>query len=103
VVKYRRLPRFDADYQRLSEVERQKFKEALAVFIAACREYEAQPKHYVWPASLRIEKLGGTPVMAMTWSFSGPDGRATFQFDTIDGEMCVVWRRVGRHRIYLEP
>ena len=102
-MKYRRLPRFDSDYKKLSADERAKFREALALFIAASKDYEAQPQGFVWPQSLRIEKLTGTSVMAMTWSFSGPDGRATFQFDTIDSVMFVVWRRAGRHEMYRQP
>lgn len=39
----------------------------------------------------------------MTWSFSGPDGRATFEFITLDGEPHVRWRRIGTHAIYTSP
>jgi len=103
-VKYRRLPQFDADYGKLSKAERAKFKETLQVFIPCCKEYEASGGSYTWPASLRFEKLTSTKkVMAITWSFSGPDGRATFHFETVDEEMYVVWRRVGRHKIYDNP
>jgi len=102
-VKYRVLPRFSADYQKLSSQERVAFKKALARFITAAREYAGNPEHYVWPKALRVERLTGSGIMAMTWSFSGPDGRATFEFVTADGEQMVVWRRVGRHSIYREP
>lgn len=102
-MKYRVLPRFEADYRKLSATEREMFREALTIFIEACGAYEQQPDRFVWPKRLRVEKLSGTPIMAMTWSLAGPDGRATFQFDTLDGEMLVVWRRVGRHAIYREP
>lgn len=102
-MKYRVLPRFSADYQKLSSQERIAFKKALARFITAAREYESSSEHYVWPKSLRVERLTGSGIMAMTWSFSGPDGRATFEFVTADGEQMVVWRRVGRHSIYREP
>lgn len=102
-MKYRVLPRFSADYQKLSEQERLAFKKTLARFIVASREYEANPENYVWPKSLRVERLTGTGIMAMTWSFSGPDGRATFEFVTVENEQIVVWRRVGRHSIYREP
>lgn len=102
-MKYRTLPRFEADYRRLSSPERSKFHEALREFIEASRDYESSPEHFVWPKSLRVERLTNSGVMAMTWSFSGPDGRATFQFETVDGEMFVVWRRVGRHDIYRQP
>jgi len=39
----------------------------------------------------------------MTWSFSGPDGRATFEFVTIDGQPGIRWRRIGCHDIYRSP
>lgn len=102
-MKYRVLPRFVADYKKLTEAERRVLRKALASFISAGLEYEVNPQHYVWPKSLRIERLQGTPAMAITWSFSGPDGRATFQLDVRDGELWVTWRRVGRHATYQKP
>jgi hypothetical protein len=102
-VKYRKLPQFEADYNRLSQQERKTFKEALQVFIASCKQYEIDPAGYVWPAALRFERLSSSKALAITWSFAGPDGRATFHFETSDDEMYVVWRRVGRHSIYRNP
>lgn len=56
---------------------------------------------FTWPAKLRIKSVeGASGVLEMTWSFSGPDGRATFELVTIDGEMAVRWRRVGGHAIF---
>jgi len=47
-------------------------------------------------------------VFEMTWSISGPDGRASFQRATItllDGtwQAAVRWRRIGTHRIFGSP
>lgn len=39
----------------------------------------------------------------LTWSFAGPDGRATFEFFAVDGETAIRWRRVGRHDIFRNP
>jgi hypothetical protein len=39
----------------------------------------------------------------MTWSFSGPDGRATFEFVRIQDTLGVRWRRIGSHAIFKEP
>lgn len=39
----------------------------------------------------------------MTWSFSGPDGRATFEWIQIDGERAIRWRRGGGHNIFNDP
>jgi hypothetical protein len=39
----------------------------------------------------------------MTWSFAGPDGRATFELITIDGDLRCRWRRVGDHADFKRP
>jgi hypothetical protein len=48
---------------------------------------------------LRIHKIG--EVYSLTWSFSGPDGRALFTIgqDT-GGEPLLTWPAVGYHDIY---
>ena len=35
----------------------------------------------------------------VTWSFTGLDGRATFEYIDIDGELGIRWRRIGGHEI----
>jgi len=63
----------------------------------------------VFPAHLRVKPITSAPgVFEMTWSFSGPDGRASFQWATItlpDGtrQAAVRWRRIGTHRIFGSP
>jgi hypothetical protein len=43
----------------------------------------------------------------MTWSFSGPDGRSTWEWASVEVEDEVVpvvrWRRIGGHAIFGEP
>ena len=39
----------------------------------------------------------------MTWSFSGPDGRATFEYFDVDDELAIRWRRIGGHAIFKTP
>lgn len=57
-----------------------------------------------WPAALRIKRVQGTSdIWEMTWSHSGPDGRATFQFVEIEGEVGVRWRRMGDHGVFDNP
>jgi hypothetical protein len=57
-----------------------------------------------WPKTLRIKDIEGAPgVWEMTWSFSGPDGRATFEYVEVDGELAIRWRRVGGHEIFKVP
>lgn len=92
-----------ADYKKPTVEKRRVLSQALPGFISAGLEYEKNPQPYVWSQSVRIERLQGAPVMAMTWSNSGPDGRATFQLDVLDGELRVTWRRIGRHGVYQQP
>jgi hypothetical protein len=46
---------------------------------------------------------GTEGVWEMTWSFSGPDGRATFEWVKAGGEIQIRWRRIGGHEIYRNP
>lgn len=92
-----------ADRNRLSENERSLFDQALPVFVAACDRYAADSST-AWPAALRVKAIEGAPgVLEMTWSFTGPDGRATFEWIQIDGALGVRWRRIGDHSIFKRP
>ncbi|WP_237752803.1 hypothetical protein [Mycolicibacterium aromaticivorans] len=72
-------------------------------FIAACNAYAADPAT-PWPRTLRVESVQSAPgVLEMTWSFSSPDGRATFELVTVDGELRCRWRRVGDHDVFQLP
>lgn len=88
--------RFAGDWQRLSEVERVLFRTVIGDdFHPACERRRTNPAA-AWPASLRIRRVQAAPgIWEMTWSFSGPDGRATFEWVQIDGEPGVRWRRIG--------
>jgi len=104
-VRYVRLPTFLADWNALSDAERRLVKAWLAeVFLPAVAAYEADPTGFVWPGSLRFERLEGAGgICAVTWHFSGPDGRATFQFGESNGQPCLIWRRIGHHDVYRTP
>ncbi len=104
-MKYRTLPTFESDFRKLNEREREAFRSFVRdIFLPALKRYEKNPKHFSWPARIRFEHLTGTKgILAVTWSFAGPDGRATFEFETLDGETYLVWRRVGLHAIYKNP
>jgi hypothetical protein len=96
-VKYVVRDSFKADYRRLSKREQALFKNALPDFVAACDRYAANP-WVAWPASLRVKDVESAPgILEMTWSFSGPDGRATFEWAKIGGQLRVRWRRIGGH------
>jgi hypothetical protein len=102
-VKYVVLESFKADYQHLSSAEKRLFKKVLPDFVAACDRYAADSSAS-WPASLRVKDVEGAPgIWEMTWSFSGPDGRATFEWLQIDRERAVRWRRIGGHSIFKQP
>lgn len=103
-MKFETTPAFDADYKRLKPEHAQAFREAVRDrFAPACDAYAADPST-VWPASLRIKSVrNAAGVLEMTWSFASPDGRATFEFVTIDGELRCRWRRVGDHAVFKSP
>lgn len=61
---------------------------------------EADP----WPNAMRVKKVQGAEgVWEMTWSRRNPDGRASFEWVTIDSEPAICWRRLGTHDIFKTP
>ena len=108
-MRFERTDPFKADYKRLSETEREQFRAAARDFNKACDHFAGTQDPSVWPASLRVKAVTGAPgVFEMTWSFSGPDGRATWDWTTATdsaGRPCpaVRWRRLGTHRIFRNP
>ena len=57
-----------------------------------------------WPARLRLRNVEAAPgIWELTWSFAGPDGRATFEWVVIHGEPGIRWRRIGGHAIFGDP
>jgi len=108
-VRFERTDPFKADHQRLSEQEHQMFRDAARAFNAACDRFIETKEPSSWPANLRVKPVVNAPgVFEMTWSFSGPDGRATWQWTTVidaDGRpvSAVRWRRLSSHRIFREP
>ncbi|MDQ6709441.1 MAG: hypothetical protein M3Z11_02675 [Candidatus Dormibacteraeota bacterium] len=72
-------------------------------FSPACDRRLAD-KTLAWPTKLRVKHVTGTDgIYEMTWSFAGPDGRATFEWVTIDEDMAIRWRRIGGHEIFKKP
>ena len=100
---------FKADYRRISEEEREMFRSAARAFNSACDRFIESRDPSEGPAYLRIKAVVNAPgIFEMTWSFSGPDGRATWEWTTAtdaDGHTrpAVRWRRLGSHRIFREP
>lgn len=102
-MKYERTDSFKRDYRRLTEDEKKVFREAANEFNAALETREADPTA-PWPTRLRIKGVAGAAgVWELTWNFSDPDGRATWEWTKIDGGPGVRWRRVGDHSIFNDP
>ena len=98
---------FRADFKRLTPEHQVLFREVVSKFHDAA-EAIASGRSNRWPAGLRVKSVQGAPgVFELTWSFSGPDGRATWEWATIDGpsgpERGVRWRRLGGHGIFRDP
>jgi len=106
VVRFERTESFKADYRRLTEDEQEMFRAAARDFSSACDHHVKS--HTPFPRKLRVKNVvGAKGVFEMTWSFAGPDGRATWEWTTasVNGETypAVLWRRVGSHRIFSNP
>ena len=100
-MKFELTPAFEGDWARLSAQERARFRAVVRdQFHPACERRRLDPAA-PWPAGLRVRDVeGAAGVWEMTWSFSGPDGRATFEWIEIDGEAAIRWRRIGGHAIF---
>ena len=102
-MKFELTERFRGDLSRLSSSDYAIVRAKLADFVAACGRYAADPST-AWPAALRVKPVEAAPgVLEVTFSFSGPDIRATFEWISINGELAVRWRRIGNHRIFNQP
>lgn len=104
-MKFERTESFKRDYQRLKPAEQEEFKDkVLGSFAPAAEDHANQGGSSPWPPPLRVKGVQGAPgVWEMTWSFTDPDGRATFEWVAIDGEPGIRWRRVGSHAIFARP
>ena len=86
---FERLPRFVKDFSRLSSDQQLAFISAVEKFVADLRTKEG----------FRVKGVRGSPsLFEMTWA---DDGRATFSYgESIrEGEVHVIWHRVGTHDI----
>lgn len=102
-MKFEVTASFKGDWSRLSDNERRLFRDVLPTFNEACDRIAADAATR-FPASLRVKDIENAPgILEMTWSFSGPDGRATFEWVTIEDTRGVRWRRIGGHAIFKKP
>ena len=103
-MKFEITPAFEGDWARLSKAERATFQKVVKKhFHPACERRRVDPAA-PWPTSLRVKGVEGAPgVWEVTWSFAGPDGRATFEWIEMAGETAIRWRRIGGHAISGAP
>lgn len=102
-MKFQLTESFLRDRDRLSPSERELVRAVLPEFVAACDRVAADPA-VKWPAALRVKDVEGAPgVFELTFNFSGPDIRATFEWSQLDGARAVRWRRIGGHAIFKNP
>lgn len=107
-MRFKTTPAFDSDFDQLKQDEKRMFRNAVKKFNEACERWVESRGSTRWPAALRVKDVEGAPgIWEMTWSFSGPDGRATWQWDTVEDEdgthPAVLWRRVGNHATFRDP
>ena len=102
-MKYRTTPRFDRDLRKMQRTDQLAFLGAMDRFHEAADDAvlgDPSP----WPRGMRVKRVSGTRgIWEMTWSMRSPDGRATWEWTTLDDEVAIVWRRVGNRSILKRP
>jgi hypothetical protein len=102
-VKFEVTQSFLGDQARLSDSEFALVRKRLPDFVAACDRYAADPSTR-WPAGLRVKDVENAPgILEITFNFSGPYLRTTFEWTKVNGELAVRWRRIGGHAIFRNP
>ena len=95
---YETTRRFERDYARLNEAQKDKFGRAIRQFVD-----DLEHKQGIFRKSLRVERIKKTrDIYAMTWDKDSDVGRATFQYGKSRraGQPHIIWRRCGSHEIY---
>jgi hypothetical protein len=96
-VRYQTTAGFDAALAKLPREHRRLFVDAIRLLIPALAA-GAHRGETPWPKRLRVHKIG--EVYSLTWSFSGPDGRALLAIGPdSDGEPLLTWLAIGYHDI----
>lgn len=97
------MPALEADFRRLPRRDQARFRKVvIEEFSPACDVFRSTPST-PFPDRLRVKPVVAAPgLFEMTWSFTGPDGRATFEWIDLDGEPAIRGRRIGGHRILRE-
>lgn len=93
---YERFGEFDRDWSKLTARQQELFK-------LAVKKFQADLAAGQFRKGLRVKRVQGTSsVFELTFA---PDGRVTWQFgdEVVDGEMHIIWRRIGTHEIFDRP
>jgi hypothetical protein len=88
--------RFRRDFANLTAEQQAAFRAAAAKLVADLESGTSRP-------GLLVKGVqGAAGVFEMTWA---DDGRATFEDGSAvrEGEVHIVWRRVGTHDIFARP
>jgi hypothetical protein len=88
--------RFRRDLADLTAQQREALRAAAAKFVVDVESGSFR-------SGLRVKGVqGAAGVFEMTWA---EDGRATFEYGPAvrDGEIHIVWRRIGTHDIFTRP
>jgi hypothetical protein len=103
-VRYERTESFKRDYRRLSDEHKEEFRRIVREHFNPALDRHVENPGQPWPARLRIKRVqGAAGVWELTWSFTDPDGRATWEWITIEDEPAIRWRRVGDHSVFSDP
>lgn len=102
-MKFERTASLLADRKRLARTEVEIVRAKLPDFVIACERFAADPSTR-WPESLRVKAVENAPgIFEVTFNFSGPAIRATFEWIRIDGQLAVRCRRIGGHAVFKNP
>jgi hypothetical protein len=101
-VKYLETQRFRKDLKTLSKRgHAPEFSRVMSEKFMPAAERFAANRGSEWPTGLRVKGVTNAPgVWEFSWSMNNPDGRATFEWISIDGEPAIRLRRVGDHSIF---
>ena len=88
---------FLREFAKLTRVEQDRFLVAIKRLVSDARA--GRP----FRSGLRVKHVQGhDEIFELIWA---PDGRATFQYGTSphDGDIHIIWRRIGGHEILSNP
>jgi hypothetical protein len=94
---FKTRPRCRQDFEALSADEKKRFLQAVEKFVEDLEHGRG------FRPGLRVKGIhGARGIFEMTWA---DDGRATFEYGAPvrEGQVHVVWRRIGSHTIFSNP